>query len=91
MAKVSITVDTEKKEVEVTVGSQKIDNVSDVYISTDAGGYFGLEICQRGELEGMRQTTRLYASATDKEWLNKEEELITSKELAQALGLKVSE
>lgn len=85
MAKVEISIDTEKQEVSVKVGTKKLKNVSDIWINTEDGGFFSLEISQREELEGLRQVTRLMASENDPEWIEKEESIDT-KALSHALG-----
>lgn len=85
MAKIEISIDTEKKEVNVKVGKKKLDKVSDIWINTEDGGFFSVEISQREEIDGMRQVTRLMASATDKEWIEKDEPIDTD-ELSKALG-----
>lgn len=85
MAKVEISIDTEKKEVKVKVGKKKLDKVSDIWINTEDGGFFSLEISQRSELDGMRQITRLMASATDEDWIEKEDS-VSTEDLSAALG-----
>ena len=89
MATINISIDTEKKDVSVKVGSKKLDNVSGIYISTEDSGYFGLEISQNEEMEGIRKVTRLYASENDTEWQEKEPD-IDYDELSAALGQKNS-
>ena len=84
MAKVTVEIDTEKQSVEVKVGKKKIDNVSDIWINTEEGGFFNLEISQRSELDGLRQHTRLMASVNDEEWQEKEDE-VDHKGIAQLL------
>ena len=49
----------------VKVGSKKISNVSDIHVYTEEGGYFMLDIITRTEVDGLRQTTYLNASAKD--------------------------
>ncbi len=85
MAKIEISIDTEKKEVKVKVGKKKLDKVSDIWINTEDGGFFSVEISQRQEMDGMRQVTRLMASATDEEWIVKDAPVDTE-ELSEALG-----
>ena len=68
MAKLEISVDTEKQTVEVKVGKKKLDKVSDIWINTSDGGFFSVELSQREELDGMRKVTRLMASVNDEDW-----------------------
>ena len=84
MAKLKIEVDTESKAVSVKVGKQTIDNVSYVGISTEEGGYFYVDISTNEEMDGMRKTTRLSASAKDADWQERPEEVDT-KALASVL------
>lgn len=68
MAKVSIDVNTEDKSISVKVGKEVIDDVANVYVSTEEyAGYFMLEIVQSGDMDGLRKTTTLRASANG-EW-----------------------
>jgi len=91
MAKVSIEVDTTKKEVTVKVDGKKIGSVSDIWINTEAGGFFSLEISQRENAgDDLRKVTRLTASVNDETWVEKDES-ISTEELTQALlGSKVT-
>lgn len=68
MAKVDISIDTSKKNVDVKVDGKSVKDVHSIYIYTEETGYFSMEISQREDMEDMKKITRLVASEKDETW-----------------------
>lgn len=75
MAKVTITVDTETKEISATVNGETIDNLSsaEIYRYMDTNYYESkieekvrVELCKREDKEDVKTTYCLYASKVEK-------------------------
>ncbi len=62
MANISITVDTESKEVSVSVDGSKIDNVHDIRVFTESSGFFGVDISTLEEMDNLTKVTHLVAN-----------------------------
>lgn len=85
MAKISIEVDTAKKEIDVTVDGKKMEQVMNVYLSTLEAGYFSVEVSQAEDVDkSTRKVTRLMASKKDDKFVEQAEE-VDRKALAECL------
>ena len=71
MAKVEIGIDTESKKVEVKIDGKKVNNVNNIYISTEEAGYFMLDIGQSEQIDENTRKVTIISASTDP---NKEDE-----------------
>ncbi len=84
MAKIDISIDTSDKKVSVKLDGKAVKDVSNIWISTTEGGYFGLEITQFEDIDdSTRKVTRLVASKDDETW--QEDSTVDHKGLAEVL------
>lgn len=68
MAKITIEVDSESKELKVTMDGESVDDVSNIYVSKYSE-YFSVEIGKETkEDNGMLKTVRYTAYSSDKNW-----------------------
>ncbi len=62
MATVTIEIDTSKKTSKVSVNGKKVENVREVFVSSEDGPMgFHVEIVQREDMDDMRKHVRLVA------------------------------
>lgn len=71
MAKIEISVDTEKRTVEAKVDGKKVQNLGDIVIYSEEGaGFFGVDITQFEKLDdSTRKMTRISANRYSPEYV----------------------
>ncbi len=63
MAKIEISVDTEKRTVKATIDGKKFSNLSDAHIFSEEGGFFAIDLSQVEVLDdSTRKVTRVVAN-----------------------------
>lgn len=82
MSTVNVSVDTEKKKLEVSVDGKKIANASEVWLYDESSVIgFGVEIVSKEKQGDLRKVTRLVAKHTEK----------ANKALNEGIGVEVGD